>query len=75
VPVAGIMPCAPDQPGANDWFAYINVDDIDAAVETARSAGGALMREAFEIEDTGRIAIVMDAARTAIGLLEPAPMN
>ena len=75
VPVAGIMPCAPDQPGANDWFAYINVDDIDAAIETATSAGGTLMRDAFEIEGTGWIAIVMDSARTAIGLLEPAPMH
>ena len=75
VPVAGIMACAPDQPGANDWFAYINVDDIDASVEAVTAAGGMVMREPFEVEGTGWIAIVMDSARTAIGLLEPAPMN
>jgi len=74
VPVAGMMPCAADQPGANDWFAYINVDDIDAAIEAVTAGGGMVMREPFEIESTGWIAIVMDSARTAIGLLEPKPM-
>jgi predicted enzyme related to lactoylglutathione lyase len=75
VPVAGMMPCAADQPGANDWFAYINVDDIDAAVAAAVEAGGMVMREPFEIESTGWIAIVIDSAKTAIGFLEPEPMN
>jgi hypothetical protein len=75
VPVAGIMACAPDQPGSNDWFAYLNVDDIDAAVAAVTEAGGMVMREPFEIESTGWIAIVMDSARTAVGLLEPKPMS
>jgi predicted enzyme related to lactoylglutathione lyase len=75
VPVAGIMACAVDQPGANDWFAYLNVTDIDASVAAVAEAGGMVMREPFEIEGTGWIAIVMDSARTAVGLLEPVAMG
>lgn len=74
VPVAGLMLWPADQPGSNDWFAYINVDDINAAVSAVAAAGGTVMRAPFEIEGTGWIAVVMDSANTAIGLLEPKPM-
>lgn len=74
VPVAGLMPWPASQPGSNDWFAYINVDDIDAAVEAAKAGGGTVMREKFYIENTGWIAIVQDSANTMIGLLQPEPM-
>jgi predicted enzyme related to lactoylglutathione lyase len=74
VPVAGLMPWPVSQPGSNDWFAYINVDDIDAAIDAAKSAGGTVMREKFYIENTGWIAIVQDSAKTMIGLLQPEPM-
>jgi predicted enzyme related to lactoylglutathione lyase len=73
-PVAGLMYWAEDQPGSNDWFAYLNVADIDAAVSAVTGAGGSVMRPPFEIESTGWIAIVMDSAKTVIGLLEPKPM-
>lgn len=74
VPVAGLMPWPASQPGSNDWFAYINVDDIDAAVEATRSGGGSVMRDKFYIENTGWIAIVQDSANTMIGLLQPDAM-
>ena len=73
-PVAGLMPWPEDQPGSNDWFAYINVDSIDTAVEAARDQGGTVMREKFFVENTGWIAMVQDSAKTMIGLLEPLPM-
>ncbi|MBL0371634.1 VOC family protein [Rhizobium sp. KVB221] len=75
VPVAGLMHWPADQPGSNDWFAYINVANINAAVSAVTGAGGSVMRAPFEIEGTGWIAIVMDSAKTAIGLLEPKPMQ
>ncbi len=74
VPVAGLMPWPKDQPGANDWFAYLNVDDMDAALDATRTAGGTVVREKFMVENTGWVAIVQDAAGTMIGYLEPAPM-
>ena len=74
VPVAGLMPWPEDRPGSNDWFAYINVDDIDAAMEAATGAGGTVMREKFYVENTGWIAMVKDSANTMIGFLQPEPM-
>lgn len=74
VPVAGLMHWAESQPGSNDWFAYINVADINAAVNAVTGAGGSVMRAPFEIESTGWIAVVIDTTHTAIGLLEPKPM-
>ena len=70
VPVAGLMPWPASQPGSNDWFAYINVDAIDAAIDAAKGAGGTVMRDKFYIENTGWIAIVQDSANTMIGLLQ-----
>lgn len=74
VPVAGLMHWPKEQPGSNDWFAYLNVDSIDAAIEAAKSAGGTVKRDKFFIENTGWIAIVEDSAGTMIGFLEPQPM-
>lgn len=73
-PVAGLMHWPADQSGSNDWFAYINVGDIDAALAATRAAGGTVSREKFHIENTGWIAIVKDAAGTMIGLMQPDPM-
>lgn len=74
VPIAGLMPWPETQPGSNDWFAYINVSNMDAAIEAAKRAGGTVTREKFMVEGTGWIAIVKDSANTMIGFLEPAPM-
>jgi predicted enzyme related to lactoylglutathione lyase len=74
VPVAGLMPWPESEPGSNDWFAYINVGDIDAAIEAATSGGGLLLKEKFFVENTGWIAVVMDSAKTMIGLMQPEPM-
>ena len=74
VPVAGLMPWPADQPGSNDWFAYINVSNMDAAIEAAKGAGGTVAREKFMVEGTGWIAIVKESAKTMIGFLEPTPM-
>ncbi|MCB1447166.1 MAG: VOC family protein [Rhizobiaceae bacterium] len=74
VPVAGLMHWPKDRPGSDDWFAYINVDNIDDALEATCSAGGTVAREKFFIDNTGWIGIVQDSAGTMIGFLEPLPM-
>jgi predicted enzyme related to lactoylglutathione lyase len=63
-----------DQPGARDWFAYIKVDNIDKLVADVEAGGGTLIRPVFPIEGVGRIALVMDAAKSAIGFCEPVAM-
>ncbi|PIO98510.1 Glyoxalase/bleomycin resistance protein/dioxygenase [uncultured Pleomorphomonas sp.] len=73
-PVAGIYQWPDSQPGSRDWFAYVAVDDIDAAVEKVGPAGGKVLRGPWAIAGVGRIAIVLDAAGSAIGYLQAEPM-
>ena len=53
------------------WFAYIEVDDVDARVKRIAANGGKLHREPFDIPDVGRIAIVADATGAMIGWMTP----
>jgi len=73
-PVAGIYEWPESQPGSRDWFPYVAVDDIDAAVSKVVPAGGRVMRGPWAIQGVGKIAIVLDAAGSAIGYLEADPM-
>jgi uncharacterized protein len=50
------------------WTTYVWVDDADASAETARAAGGRLVREPFDSLDGGRIALVADPAGAVIGV-------
>ena len=56
----------------NHWFAYIAVDDVDARVETVGGAGGAVLREPFDVPGVGRIAIVRDNTGVVVGWITPA---
>ncbi|MEO1089973.1 MAG: VOC family protein [Pseudomonadota bacterium] len=49
------------------WFAYIEVDDVDARVAGLEQAGGKLMRPAFDVANVGRIAIVQDPTGAVVG--------
>jgi uncharacterized protein len=53
------------------WFAYIEVDDVDATVKSVVAHGGTIMRPPFDIPDVGRIAIIADATGAAVGLMTP----
>ena len=57
------------------WLAYIEVDDVDARVSKLKSAGGQVMRDAFDIPNVGRIAIVKDKNGAALGLMKPSPQQ
>jgi len=74
-PTAGIMDMSPmehlkDVPA--HWFSYFAVDDVDAAVEATRAAGGQVMREPFEVPGIGRIAILQDPTGAVMGMMTPA---
>lgn len=72
----GIMDAAatgsPDTPVT--WMSYLSVDDIDQRCEKARSAGATILREPFDIEQVGRIAILRQPDGAVIGWMTPAPM-
>ena len=42
------------------WESYINVEDLDAAVQSWQSHGGKVIKSACEVMDAGRMAVVQD---------------
>jgi hypothetical protein len=54
------------------WMSYIAVDDIDARVKKAVTAGAKVMRPIFEVPGVGRIAILIEPSGTGIGWMTPA---
>lgn len=54
------------------WLGYVAVDDIDKRVQALKDAGGSVMREPWDVENVGRIAIVADPEGTAQGWMTPA---
>jgi uncharacterized protein len=53
------------------WFTYFAVDDVDARIEKAKAAGGAVMREAMDIPGIGRVAVVQSASGSVSGWITP----
>lgn len=71
--VAGIQKMPPGMDGVPDnWFTYFAVKDLDAVLKKAKSAGGKVMQEPFDVPGVGRIAIVADANGAASGWMVPA---
>ncbi len=54
------------------WFIYIQVADVDAAVEAAQAEGGTVLRQPVEIAHGNRIAVVRDPMGNVFGLVTPA---
>ena len=73
-PIAGMMDMS-KTPGMENvpphWFTYIAVEDVDAAVAATRTAGGRVIKDVFEVPDTGRIAIITDPTGAALGIMTP----
>jgi predicted enzyme related to lactoylglutathione lyase len=53
------------------WLAYIAVDEIDKRVAAAKQAGAEVIREPFDVEGVGRIAILKDAVGALIAWMTP----
>jgi uncharacterized protein len=71
--VAGIMDMTGMVPPGvpPHWFAYIEVDNVDALVKSVVTNGGTVMRPPFDIPDVGRIAIIADPTGAPVGLMTP----
>jgi predicted enzyme related to lactoylglutathione lyase len=72
-PVAGLMEMPTELPAGtpSHWMSYVEVDDIDEAVAKAKSAGGTVLQEAFEVADVGTIVVVKDPTGGVIGWIKP----
>ena len=55
------------------WFTYVAVDDVDKRIKAAKGAGGAVMREPWDVPGVGRIAIVQAPGGATQGWMVPAP--
>ena len=65
----GIMKQVPG--GPSGWLAYVEVDDINAATQKARSLGGKVMKEPFEVMGMGWIGFIQDPTGAVLGLWKP----
>ena len=71
-PVAGIFPA--EGPGYEDmpdnWMPYLAVDDVDARVKGAVTAGAELIR-IFDIANVGRLALLIQPGGAGVGWITP----
>lgn len=68
--VAAISP-AQDDPGPPRWTTYVNVDDIDAVAQKAKSAGASVVVEPMDVMTAGRMAIFQDTTGAFIAAWQP----
>mgnify|MGYP001822229917 CR=1 FL=1 len=54
------------------WMSYLAVDNLDERIAAARNAGAAILREPFEVDGVGRIAMVQDPTGGVMGWITPA---
>ena len=73
----GVPVCASAEPGPGQenlpphWSVYVTVDDLEAAVERAKAAGGTVVAEPFDVFDAGRMAIIRDKEGAFLRLWHP----
>ena len=53
------------------WLAYVNVDDVAAAMEKAKSLGARVVREVTEVPNAGSFSIIIDPTGATLGLWQP----
>jgi predicted enzyme related to lactoylglutathione lyase len=62
----GIMKQVPGGPAG--WLPYVQVDDIRAATEKARSLGAKVMKDVTEVTGMGWLSLIQDPTGAVLGL-------
>ena len=62
----GIMKQIPG--GPSGWLAYVEVDDIHAATQKAKSLGGKVMKDVTEVMGMGWFSFIQDPTGAVLGL-------
>jgi len=72
---AGIMSLPDDDSSATQphWLVYIGTPDVDHTVSSAISLGGRVLKEASNIMDVGRYAVLSDPQGAAFAVFAPHP--
>ena len=73
-PVGGLFDIsAPEFNGMPEcWMSYIAVDDVDARVKKALTAGAKLIKPIFDVPGVGRIAVLREPGGAGVGWMTPA---
>ena len=71
--VGGGMMAKPSPDAPTAWMPYVNVDDLDASTEKAKSLGATVVAEKQEVPSHGWFAIIVDPTGATIGLWQPMP--
>ncbi|MGH9968740.1 MAG: VOC family protein [Pyrinomonadaceae bacterium] len=53
------------------WLSYVSVTSADESSEKAKSLGGTLMKEPFDVFDVGRMSVVQDPTGAVFALWQP----
>jgi predicted enzyme related to lactoylglutathione lyase len=72
--VGGLYQIGPDQREGGtrpSWLSYVSVESADAVVERASELGGTVYGEAFDVLDSGRMAIIADPEGATLAAWEP----
>lgn len=59
-PIGGIVFREEKEVEHSQWLSYLSVTDVDQAVDMIKAQNGIVYREAFELPDRGRVAVVAD---------------
>ena len=52
------------------WMTYVAVEDVDATAAKARSAGGTICVEPFDVPTVGRMAVVTDPTGATLSFIK-----
>ena len=73
----GMAACASAEAGPGQenlpphWSVYVTVDDLEAATERAKAAGGTVVFDPCDVMDVGRMAIIQDKEGAFLRLWYP----
>lgn len=69
--IGGIVHLPPSTPGvsSSQWIGSLSVSDVDEAIDMVRQRGGTVIREAEDIPDRGRLAVVADNKGALVALV------
>jgi uncharacterized protein len=66
-----VMDCPDLKDVPEQWLPYLAVDDVDARLAKATAAGASAMREPFDVQGVGRIAILREPGGAMVGWMTP----
>lgn len=53
------------------WMTYLEVSDMDAAIDAAKQSGGRVEREPFFVAEVGTVAMIADPGGALAGFVQP----